>query len=102
MRATENQVKYLESLIRDWDEASKTRLLRVLNVESLSLITKEQASAVIDSIKMGYFKSNTEAARECMRQGLKVVEELGDEVSADKRAEITGRWGITFYLDKTR
>lgn len=102
MKATKSQVKYLESLIREWDEASKARLLRVLRVDSLHLVTKEQASSIIDLIKSGALKPKTEVARECMRQGLKVVEELDDEVSADKRAEIAGRWGITFYLDRTR
>lgn len=102
MQATESQIKYLTNLIRDWDEASRMRLFRALNVKVFEELTKEQASAVIDFIKIGALKANTEVARECMKAGLKVAEELPSDVGADKKAEIAGRWGITFYLDRTR
>lgn len=102
MKSTEGQIKYLTSLIKDWDDLSRNMLFQALSVEGFEELTKDQASALIDLIKFGTFKANTEAAKQCLKAGLKVAEVLGSEVSIDKRAEIAGRWGITFYLDRTR
>ncbi len=102
MKATEGQLKYLTSLVKEWDELSRNLLFQALGVEGFEELTKEQASALIDLLKFGTLKANTEAAKGCMEAGLRVAEILGSEVSADKRAEIAGRWGITFYLDRTR
>jgi hypothetical protein len=102
MEATNGQIKYLTSLIKEWDEVSRRLLFRALRIGDFKELNKEQASALIDLIKFGTFKANTEEARECLKAGLRVAEILEDDVSADKRAEIAARWGITFYLDRTR
>ncbi len=102
MKATDGQVKYLTSLVKEWDEMSRNLLFQALGVNEFQELTKEQASALIDLIKFKTFKANTEAAKECMEAGLRVVEVLGAGVSEEKKAEIAGRWGITFYLDRTR
>lgn len=102
MKATDGQVKYLTSLIKEWDDLSRNLLFQALRVDGFEELTKEQASALIDLLKFGALKPNTEAAKECLEAGLKVAEVLGSDVSIDKRAEIAGRWGITFYLDRTR
>lgn len=105
-KATEKQVEYLKKLTQNWGEEYISLWLSMFGVKNFEELTKEQASKCIDFIskarKAVAGTSSLERAKECMKQGLKVVEVLPPEVSADKKAEIAGRWGITFYLDIMR
>ena len=102
--ATERQVNAIKSLLGD--EEYLPLWLKVMGISSLEELSKERASALIDLLvrarKALAGLDRVKVAKECMKRGLEVAEILPGDVSADKKAEMAGRWAITFYLDARR
>jgi hypothetical protein len=109
MQATEKQISYIKDLLGTEDPGYLRALLRAYGVEKLEGLSKEDASKLIEDLKKGREavkkqpqKGDLETAKKCMAKGISVASMLGENVSPDKKAEIAGRWGITFYLEARR